>query len=112
MQPSAMFRTLCEFFRLDAVQASTWRRALSAAQSPAVQSWGRDVQDFDLNPPHGPAKRTLVVPFFQHTSPPVRVVAVLESLVDERLLTRREATTIEERVFQCINAQGQWFWET
>jgi hypothetical protein len=103
-----MFRTFCEYFRLDAVQASTWRTALRAAQSPEVQRWGRDVLAFDLAPPHGSDKFALVVPFFRQVSPPARVVAVLEALVEERLLTRAEATAIEEQVFQCIDAQGAW----
>lgn len=111
MQPSAMFRTLCQYFHLDAVQASIWRTALSAAQSPTVQRWGRDVLDFDLAPPHGPDKFALVVPFFRQVSPPARVVGVLEALVEEQLLTRREATQIEERVFACVNAQGEWCWD-
>jgi hypothetical protein len=112
MQPSAMFRTFCDYFRLDADQASTWRTALSAAQSPVAQRWGRDVVAFDLDPPHGQEKFALVVPFFRQVSPPARVVAVLESLVEEQRLSRREATQIEERVFQCIDAQGEWFWDT
>jgi hypothetical protein len=112
MQPSAMFRTLATFFRLDAAQTSLWRVALSQSQSPEVQRWARAVQDFDLEPPHGREKFALVVPFFQQVSPPARVVAVLEALVEEQQLTRREATTIEEHVFQCIDAEGAWCWET
>jgi hypothetical protein len=112
MQPSPMFRTICDYIGLDAVQASTWRLALSAAQSPVVQRWGREVLAFDLEPPHGREKFALVVPFFRQVSPPARVVAVLESLVEEQLLTRREATMIEERVFQCLDAQGEWCWDT
>jgi hypothetical protein len=111
VQPSAMFRTFCDYFGLDATQASTWRTALSAAQSPAAQSWGRDVLAFDLEPPHGREKFARVVPFFRQVSPPARVVAVLESLVEERLLTRREATQIEEKVFACLDAQGEWCWD-
>ena len=34
MQPSAMFRTFCDYFRLDAGQASIWREALAAASHP------------------------------------------------------------------------------
>jgi hypothetical protein len=70
------------------------------------------VQAFDLEPPHGREKYALVVPFFRQVSPPARVVAVLESLVAEGLLTRQDATQIEEQVFQCLDAQGQWCWET
>jgi hypothetical protein len=77
-----------------------------------AQRWGRDVCDFDLEPPHGREKFALVVPFFRQVSPPARVVAVLEALVEEQLLTRQEATEIEEQVFQCIDAQGEWFWDT
>lgn len=112
MQPSPMFRTFCEYFRLADTQASAWRTALSQAQSPEAQRWGRAVQDFDLEPPHGQAKFALVVPFFRQVSPPARVIAVLEALVEEQLLARHEATQIEEQVFQCVDAQGAWVWDT
>ena len=108
MQSSAMFRTLCEFFQLSATEASTWRLALSAAQAPEAQRWCLDVHAFDLAPPHGRDKLALVEPFFVQVSPAARVVAVLESLVDEQLLTRAEATLIEERVFARIDRTGQW----
>jgi hypothetical protein len=112
MQPSALFRTFCEYFRLEDGQASTWRTALSVALSPEAQRWVQAVHDFDLEPPHGREKSALVGPFFRQVSPPARVVSVLESLVEEHLLTRQEVTQIEEKVFECIDAQGEWFWDT
>jgi hypothetical protein len=111
MQPSAMFRTVCMFLQLSAVQANTWRLALSQAPEGLAQAWAAAVEAFDLEPPHGPDKLTRVEPFLRETSPPARVVAVLESLVEARLLTRREATAIEENIFQCLDAQGAWFWD-
>jgi hypothetical protein len=30
MQPTALFRTFCDYFRLDATQASVWRTVLGA----------------------------------------------------------------------------------
>ena len=69
------------------------------------------MQAFDLEPPHGPDKLAAVVPFFQEVSPPPRVVAVMEGLVKEGLLTRREASVLEEKMLLCVTAQGAWFWD-
>ena len=111
MQPSAMYRTLCEFFRLSDLQASGLRHALSDATWSEARAWAEAVQAFDLAPPHGPEKLELVVSFLQDVSPPARVVAVLEALHQEQLLTRREATQLEEHVFDCVDRQGRWFWD-
>ena len=97
-------------FQLSATEASTWRQALSQTTAEAAQAWAAAVQACDLAPPHGRDKLALVEPFFVQTSPAVRVVAVLESLVEEQLLSRAEATQIEERVFQRIDRTGQWVW--
>lgn len=111
MQPTAMYRTLCEYFRLTDIQASGWRLALSQATWSEAQAWAKDVQAFDLEPPHGAAKLQAIVPFFQDVSPPSRVVAVIERLVQEKLLTRREGTVLEEHVLACVDRAGQWFWD-
>jgi hypothetical protein len=103
VQPSALFRTFCTYFRLDATEAGRWCTALSQAQAPAAQRWGQAVVAFDLEPPHGREKFALVVPFFRQVSPPARVVAVLESLVEEGLLSRQEGTQMEEKVFACLD---------
>ena len=111
MQACAMYRTLCEFFRLTDVQASGWRTALSEATWSEARSWAEEVQAFDLAPPHGPAKLAAVVPFLQEMSPPSRVVAVLEGLHKEGLLARREASVLEEKLLLCVTAEGTWFWD-
>ena len=69
MQPSALFRTFCEYFRLDDIQASGWRAALSEATWSEARSWAQEVQAFDLAPPHGPDKLAAVVPFFRTSRP-------------------------------------------
>ena len=51
-----------------------------------------------------------VLPFLRTISPPSRVVDVVEALVQERLLTRPEASAIEERLLGCVDAQGHWMW--
>jgi hypothetical protein len=111
MQPTAMYRTLTEYLRLGDIQANAWRLALAQAQWSEPQAWARDVQNFDLSPPHGADKLARVIPFFQEVSPPSRVVSVIESLVQEGLLTRREGTWLEEHVFQCVDHQGKWVWD-
>ena len=40
--------------------------------------------------------------------PPADVLAVLEALVAEGLLRRRDRITIEEKVLTCIDAAGAW----
>jgi hypothetical protein len=94
MQPCALFRTFCEYFRLDDTQASVWRTALSKAAWSEARSWARDVQAFAHESPHGRDKFAAVEPFFRTVSPPARVVAVVESLVQEQLLTRQQAIII------------------
>ena len=111
MQPSPIYRTICEFFRLTDIQASGWRQALSEATWSEARAWAQEVQAFDLSPPHGLDKLAQVVPFLQHISTPSRVVAVIEGLVQEGLLTRREGSVLEEKMLACVNAQGQWFWD-
>ena len=59
------------------------------------------MQTFDLLPPHGPDKLAEVLPFFRDVSPPARVVAVVERLFQEGLLTRREASVLEEKMLAC-----------
>ena len=108
MQPSALFRTLCEYFRLTDLQASGWRQALSEATWSEARAWAEEVQTFDLLPPHGPDKLAEVLPFFRDVSPPARVVAVVERLFQEGLLTRREASVLEE-MLACVDKEGQWF---
>ena len=112
MQPTAMFRTIVEYLRLGDIQANAWRLALSQATWREPQDWAKDVQAFDLEPPYGvEGKLQAVIPFFQEVSPPARVVSVIESLVQEGLLTRWEGTWLEERIFECTTAQGQWFFD-
>ena len=108
MQPSAMFRTFWTFFELDAVQACIWQTALGQATGREARSWGQAVQAFDLEPPHGPAKLAAVEPFFRQVSPPARVMAVLEALVDEGVLSRRDASRIENRLLVQVTREGHW----
>ena len=66
------------------------------------------MQAFDLEPPHGHEKFARVWAFFETVSPPSRVVAVLEALVEEQVLRRRDASLIENKLLARVNRDGQW----
>jgi hypothetical protein len=66
---------------------------------------------FDQQPRRRTATLDAVLPFLQRVSPPQRVVRVVESLVQEGVLTRQEASAITDRVLACVNRCGQWFWD-
>ena len=105
-----MFRTIAEYCTLDAQQARTWWSALSTARWSVPRTWTLDLVYFDQQPRSRTATLDAVLPFLRTTSPPARVVQVLEALVQERLLTRQEANGILERVLACVTSRGEWCW--
>lgn len=110
MTPPPMFRTIVQYCTLDPHHAQTWWTALRQARWSVSRSWKLDLAYFDQQHRSRTAQLDGVIPFLQTTSPPGRVVAVLEHLVQEHLLTRAEASAIEEGVLRCVNRRGEWFW--
>ena len=106
-----MYRTICEYASLSPDLARTWWQALSKAQWSEARSWLADVRYFDQQPRSRTARLDGVLPFLRLTSPPARVLAVLEALVQEGQLPRHEASAIEECLFSCIDRGGEWFWD-
>ena len=85
MSPTtAMYRTITQYCRIDPHHAQAWWTALSQARWSVPRSWLADVRYFDAQPRSRMATLDSVIPFLQTTSPPGRVVAVVESLVQER----------------------------
>ena len=74
------------------------------------RTWKLDVVFFSQHHRSRTAELDGVLPFLRQTSPPGRVVQVLEALVQERLLARQEASAIEEKVLACVNSRGEWSW--
>ena len=107
---TAMFVTLAEYCTLAPHHAQTWWTALTQAQWSEARSWRQALQYFDARPVGPTAKLDAVLPFLRQTSPPARVVRVLEALVQEKRLSRGEASAIEEQVLRCVNCRGEWFW--
>ena len=110
MTPTPMFKTIAEYARVEPHQAQTWWTALTKAQWSVPRSWLADVRYFDQQHRSRTAQLDGVVPFLRTTSPPSRVMAVLEALVQEQRLTRPEASTIQARVLAFVDARGAWVW--
>ena len=105
-----MFRTIVQYCTLDPHHAQVWWTALSKARWSEPRSWLADVRYFDTQYRSRTAQLDGVLPFLQRTSPPSRVLRVLEDLVKESLLTRQEASSIQEKLLRCVNHRGAWFW--
>jgi len=78
--------------------ASTWWGALSRARWTRPVSWRQQVQLY----------RSCRL-FLCQVSPPQLVVDVLEDLHREgRLLSRRQASALEDHILRWVNADGAW----
>ena len=106
-----MFSTIAEYASLSPALARTWWRALGRTQGTEARSWLQDLRYFDAQPRSRTQALDAVLPFLRLTSPPARVMQVVESLVGEHLLTRSEASAIEEHMFRCVDHRGEWFWD-
>ena len=108
--PPPMYRTLVQYAGVDAALAQAWWTALEHARWSVPRTWKLDVVFFSQHHRSRTAELDGVLPFLRQTSPPGRVVQVLEALVQERLLARPEASAIEEKMLQCVDHEGRWCW--
>jgi hypothetical protein len=83
--------------------AQVWD-AISTAQSSAVGWWREAVVRFDAAPPGEPSAAV----FLAATATPDRIMRVLEALVAERRMARRQVTQVEEKLLERIDAAGCW----
>lgn len=74
------------------------------ARDPKVRAWRLTCAYFHVHP----GDRASSTAFLTGPLRPTRVIHVLEALVQERKLTRTEATRMEEHVFPQMTRDGYW----
>jgi hypothetical protein len=102
--PPPCWMMLSKYFGLNPDQQDRVWGAIARAKWSVASSWRQTVLLLDSR---GPSPDTVGV-FLREHSPPSRVMAVLESLVQEKLLSRREVSAVEEKVLAQVSADGQW----
>jgi hypothetical protein len=96
-----LLQALCASWQLpEPLQVHLWRALCQATWSQAAQ-WRECVLAF--HPAHQDARQFVAV-----ACSPLCLVAVLEQLVQEGVLSRPAASQIEERLLTYVDAQGQW----
>jgi hypothetical protein len=92
---------------LPASLAWTWWRAISRAQWSASVEWRTVFLDFARRCTGSPNDEVIALFFTQHCAPH-DLVTLIEALVQEQVLRRRDGRCIEEALLQQCDAQGQW----
>jgi hypothetical protein len=94
---------LMDSWQVPAALAVVWWQALSQSHHPGALAVRQAVLLFDAAPV---AEAYHLV---YGIGAPQTVIAVLEALVDEGQLLRRQATAIEEAVLCHVDREGQWY---
>lgn len=97
-------RTWCP---LPASMAWTWWRAIARARWSASVEWRTVFLAFDRRCTGRPNEHVVALFFHQHCAPQ-DLVTLIEALVQEQVLLRRDGRRIEEIVLGLCDAQGQW----
>jgi hypothetical protein len=95
---------LSRYFGLNPDQQDRVWGAIARAKWTVASSWRQTVWLLDSRNPSPDA----VAVFLTQHSPPSRLMAVLEGLVQERVLSRKEVNAVEEKVLAQVSADGQW----
>lgn len=107
MQPPKLWRCLAQHvLRLDERHSWTWWRALTAARWQDSAAWREQFLAFAHREGHTSAED--VEAFFRAHATPHRLVALIEDLIAERILLRRDGSRLEEQVLRLVQADGQW----
>jgi hypothetical protein len=105
-QQPRFWRTLCRYWNVDDQQQQQTWQAIATAQGSVPKAWYDAVWEFEAQP-RQPTPED-VEAFLLTSTPPAKVIAVLEALADEGKLTRQEVSALEEHVFQMILPSGEW----
>ena len=85
-------------------EVKLWWRALWKARDTEVQRLRRAVLQFEYKiGPHGD-DATWIAAILQ----PFQLIRTLDTLVDEGLLTRPQATRLQEYILTCVDSTGVW----
>lgn len=84
-----------------------WWAALNHATWSVPRAWKDAIIAFDRQPRHVQTVEA-VYGFLQVQCTAEAMLTVLENLVHEQVLTRRQSSAIEEHVFRRLDACGRW----
>jgi hypothetical protein len=102
---------LVGYWDLDERTARRWWTAVCRARWSVVQEWRQRVVLFDqgiIAPLTDPQAVDAVARFLDTSAAPAQVMAILEALVGERVLSRQDARQMETKVLARVNRHGQW----
>ena len=91
---------------LPAPLAGLWWRALSKARWSAAAEWRETVLDFDR--PDRVLSSDIVEAFLAEIASPQQLIEVLEKLMAEGKLLRRDGHQLQELVLRHVDQQGHW----
>lgn len=107
MTPPTLWRLLSRYFALDAGDERRWWQALRGARWSKAATWRQQLDGFERLLSVGQTPDAITA-FIMREMPPAMIVAVVEALVVEGQLRRRQAARIEERILQKVRPDGQW----
>jgi hypothetical protein len=104
--PPPLWVTLCDLWRLEDGEASRCWRALYQARWTVSAGLRQRIAHFEGQDAY--QRLTGVDGFIRHSLPPEVILAVLEALAGEALLSPRDRVSIEEKVLAQVDGAGQW----
>jgi hypothetical protein len=106
----ALWGALTRAWGISDREARRWWTALCHSTWSQAVSWRQALVHFDQQPRQpGPPVVEETIAFVNATAPPRVVMEVLEGLVQERRLTRREASAIQVQILTRVDREGQWY---
>ena len=88
-------------------QAETWWLALQGAKYSESAAWYQALMAFERRP-LWEQKVGDVTAFLEAEASPQRVLYILEALVHEKRLLRRDAVSIENKILEQVRSDGQY----
>jgi hypothetical protein len=93
---------------LPAALAWTWWRAIERATWSASVAWREAFLTFARRREMEFVERDLVCTFFMRHCTPADLIALLEALIQERVLVARDGHRIEDALLALADKDGQW----
>ena len=105
--PPPMWTVLAQFWGLSARQSRQCWGALYRARWARAAGWRQTLAHFEGQRPslRSPAR---VWDFVYRNIMPETIIAVVEGLIAERLLTRAEGNAVEAKILDHVGADGDW----
>jgi hypothetical protein len=106
-KPPRRWLVLCRSWEFSDKQARQSWAALYRAQWATASDWRMRLLHFEVSIP-ALGSRDYIYAFLAHNAMPETIVNVFEALVEEGLLTRREAGPMEEAILDHVGSDGDW----